>query len=80
MMPRITKGMIAAAHRELETIRELATDSFDGPAACYQYHAQTASNHIATLVKAGQPLPDWLLTNWRYFKAMGWRGDVALPR
>lgn len=78
-MARITKGMITAAHRELETIRELASDSFDGPHSCYQYHAHSASNYIAVLVKAGQPLPAWLIRDWRYFKAMGWRGDYARP-
>ncbi len=78
-MARITKGTIAAANRELATIRELAQDSFDGPHACYRYHAASASNYIAVLVKAGQPLPEWLIRNWRYFAAMGWRGDVARP-
>lgn len=76
-MVRITKGMIAAAHRELAAIRELASDSFDGPHACYRYHAHTASNYVGVLVDAGQPLPPWLIRDWRYFQGMGWRGGVA---
>lgn len=72
-MPRITKGQIAAASRELETIRELAAESFNGKHACYQFHANAASRHIALLTNAGQSLPSWLIVDWRYFKAMGWQ-------
>jgi hypothetical protein len=72
-MPRITKGQIAAATRELETIHELAAESHDGKHACYQFHAPAASRHIATLTTAGQPLPSWLIKDWRYFHAMGWQ-------
>jgi hypothetical protein len=71
-MPRITKGMIAAAQLGLDTIRELARDSYNGPHACYQYHARSATNYIKVLVAAGQPLPAWLTKSRAYYKAMGW--------
>jgi hypothetical protein len=70
---RITRSMIAAAHRELETIRELCAG--DGPAC--RYHAYSAFGYIAVLRDAGQPLPAWLVSDWRYFRATGWRGDLA---
>jgi hypothetical protein len=65
--------MIAAAHGGLETIRELCA----GDGAACRYHAHSASGYIAILRDAGQPLPAWLARDWRYFKAMGWRGDLA---
>lgn len=71
-MSRITKGQIQAAQLELGMIKELASDSFNGPHACYQFHAPSASRHIDTLVKANHPLPTWLVEGARYFKAMGW--------
>ena len=70
---RVTRGMIAAANRELETIRELCA----GDGAACRYHAYSASGCIAVLRDAGQPLPEWLMRDWRYFRAMGWRGDLA---
>jgi hypothetical protein len=70
---RITRGMIAAAHRELETIRELGKEAFDNPNRCYQHHADAASRHLAVLRDAGQPLPAWLVN----FRAMGWCGDLT---
>jgi hypothetical protein len=76
-MARITRSMIGAAHRELETIRELGQEAFDNPYRCYQHHAAAASRQIALLRDAGQPLPAWLVRDWRYFRAMGWRGDLA---
>jgi hypothetical protein len=54
---RITRGMIAAAHRELETIRELGKEAFDNPNQCYQHRADAASRQTAVLRDAGQPLP-----------------------
>jgi len=63
-MARITRSMIAAANRELETIRELGKEAFDSPNRCYQHHADTASRQIAVLRDAGQPLPAWLVRNW----------------
>jgi hypothetical protein len=33
------------------------------------------SRQIAALRDAGQPLPAWLVRDWRYL--MGWRGDLA---
>ena len=77
-MARITRSMIVAANRELETIRELGNEAFDNPNCCYQHHADAASRQIAVLRDAGQPLPAWLSRDWRYFRAMGWRVD--LPR
>jgi hypothetical protein len=74
---RITRGMIAAANRELETMRELGKEAFENPSRCYQHHADTASRQIAVLRDAGQPLPAWLVRDWSYFRAMGWRGDLA---
>jgi hypothetical protein len=59
-MRRITRSMIAAANRELETIRELGREAFDNPHRCYQHHADAASHQIAVLRDAGQPLPAWL--------------------
>jgi hypothetical protein len=40
---RITRGMVAAANRELETIRELGKEAFDNPSRCYQHHADAAA-------------------------------------
>jgi hypothetical protein len=74
---RIARNMIATANRELETIRKLGTEAFDNPNRCYQHHADAASRQIAVLRDAGQPLPAWLVSDWRYFRAMGWRGDLA---
>jgi len=65
--------MIAAAHRELETIRELCASD----AGACQYPAYSASGCIAVLRDAGQPLPAWLVSDWRYFRAMGWRGNLV---
>jgi hypothetical protein len=69
---RITRGMIAAAHRELETIREL----YPSDRAAFRYHAYSASGYIAVVRDTGQPLPVWLVRDWGYFRAMGWRGDA----
>ena len=52
-MARITRSMIAAANRELETIRELGKEAFDNPSRCYQHHADAASRQIAVLRDAG---------------------------
>ena len=57
MMALITKGMIAAAHRELETIRELCV----GEAATCGYRAHSACGDITVLPGARQPLPAWLV-------------------
>jgi hypothetical protein len=73
MTTRQKLAQAAAALRELETIRELAAESFNGRHACYQFHAHSASNHVRTLVSAGQPLPEWIVRQLAYFKAMGWR-------
>jgi hypothetical protein len=75
-MARITHRMIAAANRELEIIHQLGKEAFDNPNRCYQHHADAASRQIA-LRDAGQPLPAWLVRDWRYYRAMGWRGDLA---
>jgi hypothetical protein len=76
-MARITRSMIAAANRELEIIREPGKEAFDNPNRCYQHHAGAASRQTAVLRDAGQPLPVWLVRDWRYFRAMGWRGDLT---
>jgi hypothetical protein len=73
-MPRITKGQIAAAYTQLACIYELGREN-GWDAACYQFHANSANNAIATLEKAGKDLPEWLLKDWRCFKVLGWRGD-----
>ena len=75
-MARITHSMIAAANRELETIRELGREAFDNPNRCYQHHVDAASHQIAP-ARCWPALPAWLVRDWRYFRAMGWRGDLA---
>jgi hypothetical protein len=78
-MPRITKGMIAAANRELDCMWSLATEEGNPSPACLQWHAHSASNYIETLVKAGQPLPAFAIRNIAFLKAMGWRYLGAAP-
>jgi hypothetical protein len=65
--------MIKAANSELECIWELATERGNPNGACLRYHASSASNYIATLVKAGQPLPAFAIHQFAFLKAMGWR-------
>jgi hypothetical protein len=74
-MPRMTKGMIAAANSELACIWELATEQGNPEGACLRYHASSATRYITTLRKAGQPLPEFSLANIRFLQAMGWRFD-----
>ena len=71
-MERITKGMIAVAHRELETIHELC----GGDGAACRYHAYSASGYIAVLRDAGQPLPAWLVRDCTFSKQ--WAGAAIL--
>lgn len=73
-MPRITKGMVEAALANLNCIGELAAESFNGPTACYKFHAHSANGNMETLVKAGVALPAWVLLNRRHLEAAcGWR-------
>lgn len=78
-MPRITKGMIDAAHRELVCIGELYAESGHS-IACLEYHAVSGCRHLETLAKAGRPelVPDWLTReNPLFLKAHGWRGPFG---
>lgn len=75
-MPRITKGMIAAAKANLQCIHELATapDAYLGQNATLQYHAPSANRYLAVLKQAGEPLPDFITKHGeKYMHAMGWR-------
>ena len=76
-MARITKGMISAAERELECIRELATESGNWDVASASWHARSATNYMAVLVAAGRPLPAWALRDIGFLKAHGWRFDAG---
>lgn len=77
-MPRITKGMISAANRELACIWELATEQGNPNPACLQFHADAAGRYLTTLRQAGQPMPEFAIRNFRFLKAMGWRYDIPI--
>jgi hypothetical protein len=70
--------MISAANRN-DCIWGLATEENNPNPACLQYHAASASNYIATLVAAGQPLPSFIDRQFRFLKAMDWRFDINRP-
>ena len=78
-MARITKGMISAANRELDCIWGLATEEGNPNPASPAISAASASNYIATLVAAGQPLPSFIDRQFRFLKAMDWRFDINRP-
>lgn len=71
-MPRITKGMIEAAARELDCIHELAADPQALPGT-YAYHAPSANRYLETMHKGGREMPLWMARNRKHLEAQGWR-------
>jgi hypothetical protein len=71
-MPRITKGMIAAAQSELACIHELAIDPH-ALGGCYAYHSLSANRYLELLHKAGLSLPAWCERNRKHLEYQGWR-------
>lgn len=72
-MARISQGMVIAAIANLNCIYQLAKESFNGPSACYAFHARSANGNIETLTKAGKRLPEWIYKNAAHLRVQGWR-------
>jgi hypothetical protein len=75
-MPRITKGMIEAANRELDGICDLASEAHRLDNSGYtvlRYHAHSANNYLDVLRKAAKPLPARIAAKETMLKQCGWR-------
>lgn len=75
-MPRISKGMIQAANRELDCICDLANEAhqIDGSGHhVLRYHAESASRYIDVLNRAGAALPARVVAKNAMLKNCGWR-------
>ena len=67
----IRKTTIAKnALQQLEAIRELATEG-----RSWAFHAHSANNYMQAVAAVGWDLPDWIIHNWGFLRAQGWRVD-----
>lgn len=75
-MPRVTKGMIEAANRELDCICDLASEAHAIDNSGYvvlRYHAPSASNYLDVLRRANVALPARVVAKEKMLRQCGWR-------
>lgn len=75
-MPRITKGMIQAANRELDCICDLAIEAHQidhSGLVVLRFHADSASRYIDVLKRASIALPERVVAKQKMLEQCGWR-------
>ena len=86
-MSGVRKSTLAkAALANLNSMHEMAEENrrLEGNAEAHKtlaWQASSAAHAIKTIRAYDESmLPTWLVSNWAYFKTIGWHNDFVAPR